>query len=122
MCMIMSEPLKTSMYEFLVYWLKHHLGCVGVCSSECGNPCRTYLLPMLVRAACGWGGTQSALVGRTGIKTDYSKAAQWSHSLSSEYGYSLWRLTGLCWSAMTGINLVSFNLFCSEQGDSITNL
>lgn len=46
--------------------------CVCVCGSECVNPCQTYLLASLVRGACGWGGTQSALVGRTGIETDYS--------------------------------------------------
>lgn len=68
--------------------------CVGVRAHTrvcvCVKPCQTYLLALLVRGACVWGGTQSALVGRTGVKTDYSKAAQWSHSLSSEYGSCLW--------------------------------
>ena len=74
------EPVKTAMYEFMVYWCKCYLVCVCVCvcvcGSECVNPCQTYLLALLVRGACGQGGTQSALVGRTGIKRDYSKAAQ----------------------------------------------
>lgn len=100
---------KQACMNFLVCWCKYFLGCAcGVCGSECVNPCRTYLL---VRGACGWGGKPSALVGRTGIKTDYSKAAQWSHSLSSEYGFCLWRLTGLYWSALTCIGSVWSVLF-----------
>ena len=76
--------------------------CVFVCVCECVNPGQTDLLAVLVRGACGQGGTQSALVGRTGIKTDYSKAAaQLIPSLScSEYGRCLMRLTGLYWSVL----------------------
>lgn len=104
---IMSEPVKTGMYEFFSVLVQILFG-VWVCGSECVNPCRTYLL---ARGACGWGGKPSALVGRTGIKTDYSKAAQWSHSLSSEYGFCLWRLTGLYWSVLTCIGSVWSVLF-----------
>lgn len=82
--------------------------CVRVC--ECVNPCQTYLLAPLVRGACGWGGTQSALVGRTGMETDYSKAAQWSHSLSCECGQCLRRPTGLRWSVPARIGQA-----CSRQ-------
>lgn len=105
----MSELVKTGAYEFPVCRCKHYLVCVHVCGLECVNPCQTYLLAVLVRGACGWGGgVQSALVGRTGIKTDYSKAAQWPHSLSSEYGHCLcmganWsevECAGLYWSGL----------------------
>lgn len=99
---------ETGVYEFPVCWCKHYLVCVHVCEFECVNPCQTYLLAVLVRGACGWGGAQSALVGRPGIKTDYSKAAQWLHSLSSEYGHCLcmganWsevECAGLYWSGL----------------------
>lgn len=54
------------------------------------------------------GGTQSALVGRTGIKTDYSKAAQLLLSLSC-YDCCLWRLvcTGQYWSGFGYFGLAS---------------
>lgn len=70
-----------------------------MCGSECVNPCQTYLLALLVRGACGQGGTQSALVGRTGIKTDYSNAEQsaWA-ALNIAAVYGEWLVcTGLVW-------------------------
>lgn len=69
------------------------------------------------RAMCGWGGTQRALVGRTGIKTDYSKAAQWSHSLSSEYGCCLWKLAGLYWLEIVSAGLYWFGLISFVLGN-----
>lgn len=47
--------------------------------------------------------------------TDYSKAAQSSHSLScSEYGCCSWRLTGLYWSSQVWFVLLGPGLVCFE--------